>query len=126
MGASKGLFFGLFFLTVSLLSLVLFFVFAPQHELRRLGLFLADSAHCTLLLVSLIAMAIGAYRARELQFHSDHQEELGNILLRVSAIGIYAYSLFSMIAGALTPPTTEEPPLLVLINGLLSLVEVFI
>lgn len=62
MGASKGLFFGLFFLTVSLLSLVLFFVFSPQNELRRLGLFLADSAHCTLLLVSLIAMAMGAYR----------------------------------------------------------------
>lgn len=63
-------------------------------------------------------------RGRELSFHSEHTEELGNMLLRVSAIGIYAYSLFSMIAGALTPPTTEEPPLLVLINGLLSLIEV--
>ena len=59
-----------------------------------------------------------------MQFHSEHQEELGNILLRVSAIGIYAYSLFSMIAGALTPTATDEPPLLVLINGLLSVIEV--
>lgn len=125
MGASKGLFFGLFFLTVSLLSLVLFFVFAPQPEFHRLGLFLADATHCTLLLVSLIAMIIGTVRARELEFHPEHQEELGNILLRISAIGIYAYSVFSMIAGALTNPvTTEEPPLLVLINALLSVVEV--
>lgn len=61
-GASKGLFIGLFFLTASLLCLVLFFIFAPQPQFHRLGLFLADAAHCTLLIVSLFAMAIGAYR----------------------------------------------------------------
>lgn len=61
-GASKGLFVGLFFLTASLLCLVLFFIFAPQPQFHRLGLFLADAAHCTLLIVSLFAMAIGAYR----------------------------------------------------------------
>ena len=118
------MFIGLFFLTASLLCLVLFFIFAPQPQFHRLGLFLADAAHCTLLLVSLCAMAIGAYRTRQLHFHSDHMEELGSILLRVSALGIFAYSVFSMIAGALANPSTEEPPLLVLINGLLSVVEV--
>ena len=61
-GASKGLFMGLFFLTASLLCLVLFFIFVPMPQFKRLGLILGDSAHCTLLLVSLIAMAIGAYR----------------------------------------------------------------
>ena len=123
LGSSKGLFFGLFFLTVSLLSLVLFFVFAPRPEFRRLGLFMADSAHCCLLIVSLFAMAIGTYRARELTFHPEHTEELGNMLLRVSAIGIFAYSAFSMLAGALTnnPSKPDEPPMLVLI----SVIEVF-
>lgn len=62
LGSSKGLFSGLFFLTISLVCLILFFVFASQNQYRRLGLFLADSAHCILLIVSLIAMAIGAYR----------------------------------------------------------------
>ena len=61
-GASKGLFVGLFFLTASLLCLVLFFIFAPQPQFHGLGLFLADAAHCTLLIVSLFAIAIGAYR----------------------------------------------------------------
>ena len=126
LGSSKGLFFGLFFLTVSLLCLVLFFVFAPRPEFRRLGLFMADAAHCCLLVVSLAAMAMGTYRARELAFHPEHTEELGNMLLRVSAIGIYAYSAFSMLAGALTnnPSKPDEPPMLVLINGLLSVIEV--
>ena len=62
LGSSKGLFMGLFFLTISLVCLILFFVFASQTQYRRLGLFLADAAHSTLLIVSLIAMAIGAYR----------------------------------------------------------------
>ena len=126
LGSSKGLFFGLFFLTVSLLCLVLFFVFAPRPEFRRLGLFMADAAHCCLLVVSLAAMVMGTYRARELAFHPEHTEELGNMLLRVSAIGIYAYSAFSMLAGALTnnPSKPDEPPMLVLINGLLSVIEV--
>ena len=61
-GASKGLFVGLIFFTASLLCLVLFFIFTPQPQFHRLGLFLADAAHCVLLLVSLCAMAIGAHR----------------------------------------------------------------
>ncbi|XP_057371829.1 uncharacterized protein LOC130692779 [Daphnia carinata] len=123
-GASKGLFIGLFFLTASLLCLVLFFIFVPMPQFKRLGLILGDAAHCTLLIVSIFAMALGAYRARHLHFHSEHMEELGNILLRVSALGIFAYSVFSMIAGALANPSTDEPPLLVLITGLLSVIEV--
>lgn len=51
-------------------------------------------------------------------------EELGSILLRVSALGMFSYSVFSMIAGALTNSSTHEPPILVFINGLLSVVEV--
>ena len=62
MGTSKGLFVGLLLLAASLLCLVLFFVFAHQKEFRLLGLVLADSAHCVLLLVSLIAMTIGVFR----------------------------------------------------------------
>ncbi len=61
-GASKGLFVGLIFLTGSLLCLILFFIFTPQPQFHSLGLFLADAAHCVLLLVSLCAMALGAYR----------------------------------------------------------------
>jgi hypothetical protein len=50
-------------------------------------------------------------------------EELGSILLRISALGIFGYSAFSMIAGALGS-SDEEPPTLVFINGLLSVIEV--
>lgn len=64
-------------------------------------------------------------RARVLDFHpAAHTEELGSILLRVSAIGIFTYSVFSIMAGALSPSSAEEPPVLVLITGLLTATEV--
>ena len=61
-GASKGLFLGLIFLTATLLCIVLFFILTPQPKYLQLGLFLADAAHLTLLVVSLFAMFYGAYR----------------------------------------------------------------
>lgn len=63
-------------------------------------------------------------RARHLEFHSEHTEELGNMLVRISALGIYGYSAFSIIAGALVQSSTDEPPILVLINGMLTVLEV--
>lgn len=63
-------------------------------------------------------------RARHLEFHADHTEELGNMLVRISALGIYAYSAFSIIAGALAESSADEPPILVLINGMLTVLEV--
>ena len=64
-------------------------------------------------------------RAKELEFHpAAHTEELGDILLRISAIGIFLYSVFSMVAGALTKHSSEEPPVLVLITGFLTAAEV--
>ena len=65
-GASKGLFLGLIFFTSTLLCLVLFFIFTPQPQFHRLGLFLIDAAHCSLLVVSLFAIVLGAYRYVEL------------------------------------------------------------
>ncbi len=68
-----------------------------------------------------------SFRARALEFHpAAHTEELGDILLRVSAIGIFTYSIFSMVAGALTTHSNDEPPVLVLITGFLTAAEVSI
>ena len=123
LGVSKGLFLGLFFLAASLLCMVFFFVFTSQPDHGRLAPFLADASHCSLLLASLIAIAIGTFRTRRLEFHAEHVEEVGSMLLRVSALGIFAYSAFSVTASALTTPT-DEHLVLVLANGLLSIVEV--
>jgi hypothetical protein len=48
---------------------------------------------------------------------------LNDILLRVSAFGLFIYAVFSVIAGSLSA-FTHEPNLLVMVTGILVVIEV--
>lgn len=63
------------------------------------------------------------YRVQGLKFKGEEQSDLNDILLRVSAFGLFVYSVFSIIAGSLAA-LTSEPNLLVMITGILSIVQV--
>jgi hypothetical protein len=62
------------------------------------------------------------YRVQSLKFRAEEQSDLNDILLRVSAFGLFVYAVFSVIAGSLA--FNHEPNLLVMITGLLSIVQV--
>ncbi|CAB3225041.1 unnamed protein product [Arctia plantaginis] len=141
-GASKGLFCGLLLLVASLICLILFFVLIRHHELKRLSIYLADVSHCVLMVLSILAILIGFIRGRvmkwsntpsscteplrrvqSLKFRSEEQSDLNDILLRVSAFGLFVYAVFSVIAGGMGA-FTHEPNLLVMITGCLSVLQV--
>ncbi|XP_071527915.1 uncharacterized protein OtopLa isoform X4 [Panulirus ornatus] len=124
-GASKGLFCGLLVLVASLICLILFFVLVNREELKMLAIYLADCSHCGIMFFSIIAMFIGFVRVRQLKFHGEREEELDDILLMVSAFGLFAYAVFSTVAGSLSP-YTEEPNLLVMVTGILSVLQVIV
>lgn len=63
------------------------------------------------------------YRVQSLKFKVEEQSDLNDILLRVSAFGLFLYAVFSVIAGSLNA-FTKEPNLLVMITGLLSILQV--
>ncbi|KDR13181.1 Otopetrin-3 [Zootermopsis nevadensis] len=121
-GASKGLFFGLLLLVGSLICLILFFVLIHHPELGTLAIYLADVSHCVLMALSIMAIIVGFIRVQSLKFRAEEQSDLNDILLRVSAFGLFVYAVFSVIAGSLA--FTHEPNLLVMITGLLSVVQV--
>ena len=58
-----------------------------------------------------------------MKFYGEREEELDDILLMVSAFGLFAYAVFSTVAGSLSA-FTEEPNLLVMVTGILSIVQV--
>ena len=58
-----------------------------------------------------------------MEFYGEREEELDDILLMVSAFGLFAYAVFSTVAGSLSA-FTEEPNLLVMVTGILSIVQV--
>lgn len=141
-GASKGLFCGLLLLVASLICLILFFVLIRHQELKRLSIYLADVSHCALMVLSILAILIGFIRGRKMQwssnpsscteplrrvqslkFRSEEQSDLNDILLRVSAFGLFVYAVFSVIAGGMGA-FTHEPNLLVMITGCLSVLQV--
>ncbi|CAB3373036.1 Hypothetical predicted protein [Cloeon dipterum] len=122
-GASKGLFFGLLLLVGSLICLILFFVLVQHKDLGLLAIYLADVSHCVVLSLALLAIFIGFCRIRSLKFHTDVTNILNDILLRVSAFGLFIYAVFSVIAGSLSA-FTHEPNLLVMVTGILVVIEV--
>ncbi|CAH0663959.1 unnamed protein product [Chilo suppressalis] len=143
-GASKGLFCGLLLLVASLICLILFFVLIRHQELKRLSIYLADVSHCALMVLSIFAILIGFIRGRKLKwsssppscteplrrvqslkFRSEEQSDLNDILLRVSAFGLFVYAVFSVIAGGMGA-FTHEPNLLVMITGCLSVFQVIL
>lgn len=64
-------------------------------------------------------------RVQSLKFRSEEQSDLNDILLRVSAFGLFIYAVFSVIAGGMGA-FTHEPNLLVMITGCLSVLQVSI
>ncbi|XP_034947235.1 proton channel OtopLc isoform X2 [Chelonus insularis] len=122
-GASKGLFLGLFLLVGSLICLILFFVLIHHPSFGLLAIYLADVSHCILMAFSIIAIIIGFIRVQSLKFKAEEQSDLNDILLRVSGFGLFLYAVFSVIAGSLAA-FTHEPNLLVMVTGLLAIVQV--
>ncbi|XP_048516741.1 uncharacterized protein LOC109540422 isoform X14 [Dendroctonus ponderosae] len=122
-GASKGLFFGLLMLVASLICLILFFVMIHHKDLGLLAIYLADVSHCVLMVLSIVAIIIGFIRVQNLKFKTEEQSDLNDILLRVSAFGLFTYAVFSVIAGHFKA-LTMEPNMLVMITGILSVLQV--
>ncbi|XP_074038413.1 uncharacterized protein isoform X2 [Leptinotarsa decemlineata] len=122
-GASKGLFFGLLMLVGSLICLILFFVLISNNSFRILAIYLAEVSHCGLMVLSIIAIIVGFIRIQSLKFKTEEQNELNDILLRISAFGLFIYAVFSVIAGHLNA-FTEEANLLAMITGILAILQV--
>ncbi|XP_065159977.1 proton channel OtopLc isoform X9 [Atheta coriaria] len=122
-GASKGLFFGLLLLVGSLICLILFFVLISQKTFEQIALYLGEVSHCVLMTLSILAIIIGFCRVRSLKFKIEEASDLNDILLRISAFGLFLYATFSVIAGSLNA-LTEVSNLLVMVTGILSIVQV--
>ncbi|CAO1377709.1 unnamed protein product [Diamesa serratosioi] len=122
-GASKGLFFGLLLLVGSLICLILFFVLVRHEQFRVLAYYLADASHSVLMILAILAILIGFIRVQNLKFRCEEQSSLNDILLRISAFGLFVYSVFSVIAGALNAHK-EDQNLLVTIVSAVAILQV--
>ncbi|KAL5276843.1 OTOP3 family protein [Megaselia abdita] len=122
-GSSKGLFFGLLLLVGALICLILFFVLVRHPQFSLLAIYLADVSHIAVMGFMVLAIIIGFIRVRTLKFRCEEQSNLNDILLRISAFGLFTYSTFSVIAGSLKV-MESEPNLLVTVTGSVAVFQV--
>jgi ubiquinone biosynthesis protein UbiJ len=70
------------------------------------------------------AMLVGFFQIRHLEFMSDLKFKT-DTTMTVTAFGMFAYAIFTTIAGVLNDNDVYEPGELVVTNGLIELLEVF-
>lgn len=125
LGSSKGLFTGFFFLAISVTSLIIFFVLVHHPNYSVMASLLSDISHSVLLVLSSVAILVGFIKTSKLKFQPVRETadaNLRDLLLRIAAFGLYAYSLFGVIAGAMKLDSTQH--VFVLVTNLLTIVQV--
>lgn len=126
LGSSKGLFCGFLFLVVSITSLIIFFVLVHHPTYNLLATLISDISHSTLLILSSLAIILAYFKIRKLRFqpgvHETADGGLRDLLLRVAAFGLYVYSLFGVIAGAMDLSSLQH--FAVLITSTLTILQV--
>lgn len=98
-GANRGLFFGIFTLVGTIISLIIFFVLVDKPGYTVSAAMVVHFSEIALYLLALIAVIAAAIKIRKLRFNPKHADPLDSILIIVSVVGIYVYGIFSIVAG---------------------------
>ncbi|XP_054156603.1 proton channel OtopLc-like [Oppia nitens] len=119
--AHKGLFTGIFLLVISIISLILFFVFIKKPQFRHLAVLQAHIIELFIYCINAIACLIAIFQVRHMPYNRHRNAELDNILLIVAQIGLYIFTMFSVIGAQFF--TLQQNTRLVLINASACLIQ---
>lgn len=118
--ANNGLFFGIFVLVLSILSMILFFVLIHRDDYKSTAITIVHLTELILYIMTLIAVLIGIIQVSQLQFDASHPLDLDNILLIVALTGVISYNVFTIVG---TQFSDHPDRMLVLINALTAVVQ---
>lgn len=118
--ANKGLFFGIFFLVMTIISLIIFFVLVARPGYQAMAVLEINITELVLYTTTTVAVLIGMCQMRELRYVRGRNLELDNILLIVAQTGSFIYNVFTIIGGHFT---IKKSTPLVLVTALASLVQ---
>ncbi|ENN83110.1 hypothetical protein YQE_00529, partial [Dendroctonus ponderosae] len=100
--AHKGLFLGILFLVLTIISLILFFVLISRSEFVGLAVIEVNICELILYTMTTLAAGIGMWKVRQLKYDGSENLQLDNILLVGAQTGMYIYSTFTIIGGQFT------------------------
>ncbi|VEN40186.1 unnamed protein product [Callosobruchus maculatus] len=118
--AHKGLFVGILFLVLTIISLILFFVLISRVEFVGLAVIEVNICELGLYGLTTLASLIGMWQVRQLKFDGGKNLQLDNILLVGAQTGMFIYSTFTIIGSQFT---IQKSTILVLVTALSSLLQ---
>ncbi|XP_015922483.1 proton channel OtopLc [Parasteatoda tepidariorum] len=118
--SNKGLFSGILVLVLSIISIILFFVFINKSDYKMFAIMEAKVTELGLYLLTSVAVCIALLQTRELKYSAQLDTELDRILLIVSQSGLYLFTMFSIIGSYFT---TDQNTLLVLVTSLACITQ---
>ncbi|XP_055333261.1 proton channel OtopLc-like isoform X2 [Paramacrobiotus metropolitanus] len=123
-GATKGLFIGLLMIVVTIISMILFFVWIWRSEYYSLAVFQAYVVEISLYTLTFVAVCMAFVQMRDLKFESREGSALNDLLLIISQFGVYIFCTFILISGHHT--VIEDPQrgdLFALLSALLEAIQ---
>lgn len=61
-----------------------------------------------------------------MKFRAEEQSNLNDVLLRISAFGLFIYCMFSVIAGFINEEFQNQPKLLIMVTNIIIIVQVML
>uniref|UniRef100_T1JNL2 Uncharacterized protein n=1 Tax=Strigamia maritima TaxID=126957 RepID=T1JNL2_STRMM len=95
------LFTGIFVLVLAIISVILFFVLINHEDYKNLAVQEAFISEMILSMLTAVSVIVAMLKIRRFRYTHHRNVELDNILLIVGQIGIYLFSIFSIISGHL-------------------------
>lgn len=119
-GANRGLFAGVFTMVIVIISMIVFFVLVDKEQFRRIAVVIVHSTEIMLYLLAIVAVLVAAVRVRKMRYNPalDRTKILEKSLLLIALTGVFALSIFNIIAGSVNVKTLGGS-LLVTANALI-------
>ncbi|GAB6026242.1 hypothetical protein CHUAL_012451 [Chamberlinius hualienensis] len=106
-GSIKGLFTGILVLVLVIISVILYFVLINKPEYRSLAIVEGHISEMILYIITTPIPILAMMKIRKFRYNAQKNVELDNILLIFAQVGVYLFSIFSMISGHLSPHAEE-------------------
>ncbi|XP_066957836.1 uncharacterized protein [Macrobrachium rosenbergii] len=106
--ASKGLFLGLLCLVGGIVVLIIFFVMKDQEDFKTKMFWISNGTQMIILALSVICTVIGFLQIPKLSVSTSKPLDLDHLLLSVTIVGVYLFSIFGMIVGGISYSESES------------------
>ncbi|KAB7507247.1 Otopetrin-1 [Armadillidium nasatum] len=106
--SSKGLFLGLLVLVGGIVILIIFFVMKNQNDFRENLFWMSNGTMMIIFSLSIIATIFGFIQIPKLSVTTTQPLDLDRLLLSVTVIGVYIFSIFGMIVGGIEYNNSEK------------------